>query len=92
MTQRQSPDLDLALGVLGLRQEELMTTDSVTVSRLRRLRALALCGAVWVAIQINAARAAYIPPPPPAKPGVEIVDDFRYETAEAAHKAWRASE
>ena len=69
-----------------------MTTDPVTVSWLRRLMTLALCGGVWVAIQINPARAASIPPPPPAKPGVEIVDDFRYETAEAAQEAWRASE
>ena len=38
-----------------------MTVDPATVSRLRRLIALALFGGVWVAIHMNAARAAGIP-------------------------------
>ncbi len=61
-------------------------------SPLPWLMTLALCVGIPPAQQVTAAPTASIPPPPPAGPGVQVVDDFRYETTEAAQQAWRASE
>lgn len=62
----------------------------MAVNRLRWLMIVALCGCVRTGGQAQEAGAQSIPPPPPARPGVRIVDDFKYENAEAAAKAWRA--
>ncbi|MBM4050977.1 MAG: hypothetical protein FJ279_38260, partial [Planctomycetes bacterium] len=56
----------------------------------RILAGFVLGGCLWAATRANAADAPSAPPA--AKPGVRIVDDLKYENADAAQTAWRAEE
>ena len=70
-----------------------MSSTATTMSRLWSVKALALSGCFWAGVQAAAgAGAGSIPPPPAARPGVRIVDDMKYESAQAAQDAWRALE
>ena len=69
-----------------------MNGTHMTTSRPCYVAVIALLGGVWAAMHPTIACGAEIPPPPPARPGVQIIDEFSYETLQAAQQAWVASE